>query len=73
MFKALPVPKADEAVVSAQVAKQLELKQALAPKADEKGWARALVTRSEAGEKIPPYSLQCARQALGLEGRQSWQ
>ncbi|AFU45445.1 hypothetical protein C380_08715 [Acidovorax sp. KKS102] len=73
VFKALPVPKADEAVVSAQVAKQLELKQALAPKADEKGWARALVTRSEAGEKIPPYSLQCARQALGLEGRQSWQ
>ena len=73
VFKALPAPKADEAVVSAQMAKQLELKQALAPKADEKGWARALVTRSEAGEKIPPYSLLCARQALGLEGRQPWQ
>lgn len=73
VFKALPAPKANEAVVSAQVAKQLELKQALAPKADEKGWARAIVSRSEAGEKILPYTLSCARHALGLGGRMSWQ
>lgn len=73
VFKALPAPKATEAVVSAQMAKQLELKQALAPKADEKGWARTLLSRSEAGEKIRPYSLLCARQALGLEGRTAWQ
>lgn len=73
MFKALPAPKADEAVVSAQVAKQLELKQALAPKADEKGWARTIVQRAEAGDKFLPFTLQSARQALGLEGRQLWQ
>lgn len=73
VFKALPAPKANEAVVSEQMAKQLALKQALAPKADEKGWARTLVRRSEAGEKIRPYSLLCARQALGLGGRTAWQ
>lgn len=69
VFKALPAPKADEAVVSEQMAKQLELKRALAPKADEKGWARIIVQRAEAGDKILPYTLQSARQALGLEGR----
>lgn len=72
VFKALPAPKANEAVVSEQMAKQLELKQALAPKADEKEWARSIVKRSEAGEKFLPFTLQSARQALGLEGRMAW-
>lgn len=73
VFKALPAPKANEAVVSEQMAKQLELKQALAPKADEKEWARSIVKRSEEGEKFLPFTLQSARQALGLEGRMAWQ
>lgn len=73
VFKALPVPKANEAVVCEQMAKQMEIKQALAPKADAKAWARNIVQRAVAGDSILPYTLQSARQALGLEGRQPWQ
>lgn len=73
VFKALPAPRAAEAVVLGEVAKQLALKQALAPKADMKGWARTIAGRAEAGEKLLPYTLQSARQALGLEGRMAWQ
>jgi hypothetical protein len=40
---------------------------------DGKDWARRILARHEAGDKIRPYTLQCARQALGLEGRMSWQ
>lgn len=42
-------------------------------KGDGKDWARAILARSEAGDKIRPYTLLSARQALGLEGRMSWQ
>lgn len=40
---------------------------------DGKDWARRILARSEAGDKIRPYTLQSARQALGMEGRMSWQ
>ena len=40
---------------------------------DGKDWARRILARNEAGDKIRPYTLLSARQALGLEGRQSWQ
>lgn len=40
---------------------------------DGKDWARSILARDEAGDKIRPYTLLCARQALGLEGRQPWQ
>jgi hypothetical protein len=40
---------------------------------DGKDWARRILARNEAGDKIRPYTLQCARQALGMEGRMSWQ
>lgn len=71
-FKQLPAPKADERVVAEQIAKQTGLKQALAPAADPKDWARRILARSEAGESIRAYTLLSARQALGLEGRMPW-
>lgn len=39
---------------------------------DGKDWARRILARSEAGDKIRPYTLLSARQALGMEGRMSW-
>ena len=72
-FKQLPAPKADERVVAEQIAKQTGLKQALAPAADPKDWARRILARSEAGDKIRPYTLLSARQALGMEGHMPWQ
>jgi len=39
---------------------------------DGKDWARRILARSEAGDKIRPYTLLSARQALGMEGRMAW-
>ena len=72
-FKQLPAPKADERVAAEQIAKQIGLKKALAPAVDGKEWARRIMARQEAGDRIRPYSLQCARQALGMEGKMPWQ
>ncbi|WP_406626123.1 hypothetical protein [Acidovorax sp. SDU_ACID1] len=72
-FKQLPVPKADERVVAEEIAKQTKLREAVAPAADGKAWARSLVARAEAGERIRPITLRFAREAIGMEGRQVWQ
>lgn len=42
-------------------------------KHDGKDWARAIMARSEAGDKIRPYALLSAKQALGMMGKMSWQ
>ena len=39
---------------------------------DGKDWARRVMARHEAGDKINPYTLLSARQALGIEGGQAW-
>ena len=54
---ALPAPKADPIKVD------------LKPKNDGKDWARVLLARHEAGEKLRPIQVRFAREALGLEGR----
>lgn len=69
----LAAPAASEAVVAEQVAKQLALKKALEPRADMKSWARTILARDEAGEKLHPIQVRFAREALGLEGRMAWQ
>ena len=69
----LAAPAASDAVVSEQVAKQLELKQALAPHQDMKAWARVIMARDAAGEKLRPIQVRFAREALGMEGRMAWQ
>ncbi len=40
---------------------------------DGRDWARRILARQEAGDHIRPYALQCARQALGMEGKMPWQ
>ena len=72
-FKQLPAPKADERVVAEEMAKQLGIKKAMQPLVDGKEWARRLMARHEAGERLRLYTLTCARQALGMEGKQPWQ
>lgn len=69
----LEAPKADPAKVAAEIAKQVDLKAAFAPKVDGREWARRIVDRAAAGDRIRPITLRFAREALGLEGVQAWQ
>lgn len=72
-FKQLEAPRASEKVVAEQIAKQTDLKAAMTPRNDPKEWAKAIVKRSEMGDRIRPVTLLFARQALGMEGKQKWQ
>jgi hypothetical protein len=72
-FKQLEAPRASEKVVAEQIAKQTDLKAAMAPRHDPKEWAKVIVKRYEMGERIRPLVLLFARQALGMEGKQKWQ
>lgn len=40
---------------------------------DGRDWARRIIARSKAGDKIRPYTLWSAEVALGQHGRMSWQ
>lgn len=71
-FKQLDRPRADPAKVAEQIAKQTQLKQAMV-KTDPKAWAKSIIQRHRAGEKVLPYTLNCAKQALGIDGRMAWQ
>lgn len=68
----LEAPKADPAKVAAEIAKQMDLKSAFAPKHDPRDWAKRIVARHEQGDRINPTTLKFARQALGMEGRMPW-
>jgi len=59
----LPEPKADPERVKAELAKlgQVKSQQRVA---DLKEWARRIIARHEAGEKVRPVSLRFAREAL---------
>ena len=64
---ALPEPKADPARMAAELAKLADVKKAARSAAhgiDHKGWAKALIARDAAGEKVRPISLKFAREAL---------
>lgn len=66
----LPEPKADPERVKAELAKLGGLRLATAAQSSgqnpHKDWARRLIARHQAGEKIRPISLQFAREALGV-------
>ncbi len=63
----LPEPKADPQRVASELAKLGHLqKQAKAEAWDHKGWARRIVARHEAGDRINPVTLRCARDALRM-------
>lgn len=60
--KALPEPKADPDRAKAEIAKLR--KRGPGEKPDPKDWARRILARHEAGEKLNPTSLRFAREAL---------
>lgn len=66
----LPAPKADPQRLSAELAK---LRGVIAAphnppaRIDPRGWARRILARHEAGDKLPAVSVRFAREALGLE------
>jgi hypothetical protein len=58
----LEAPKASPEIVAIVLAGM-----APAPaRSDSKEWARRIVKRHDSGDRITPYSLRCARDALGL-------
>lgn len=61
----LPAPPADPERVRAELAK-LGPMTAPAASVDGRGWARRLLERHAAGEKLLPVQLRFAREALGL-------
>lgn len=64
---ALPGPPADPAKVAAELAKLAALTaRRLALTGDMKAWARRLMARHDAGEKLKPIQLRFAREALGI-------
>lgn len=62
---ALPAPKADPAAVAQAVGRAM----AAPAQHDPKGWARRLLARVEAGERLPIAHVQMARQALQFDLR----
>lgn len=68
----LEAPRADPARVAAELAKLAPLRMQSSAVVDGKDWARRIMARHEAGDKINPYTLLSARQALGIEGGQAW-
>lgn len=60
----LPEPAADPARVKAELAKLSASNPA--EKQDPKDWARRILAKEQAGEKLNPLTLRFAREALGL-------
>ena len=66
--KLLPAPSADPARVKAEMAKLAPVRQAAnAERVDHKAWAKCIVARHEAGDRVRPISLRFAHEALGMK------
>lgn len=70
--KQLPRPAQDPEKV-AEVVQQVKAKMSKFPPREPKQWARDLKARHDRGEKLGGHQINAYRQALGFEGRQSWQ
>ena len=63
----LPEPKANPERIKAELAKLAPLRQAAAQEfGDRKEWARRIVSRHQAGDRVRPLCLQFAREALRM-------
>jgi len=63
----LPEPKADPERVAAELAKLSEVRAvASASPVDHKAWAKRIIARHDAGERLNQTTLRFAREALGL-------
>jgi hypothetical protein len=63
----LPAPKADPERVASELSKLRDVLKASAPAAhaiDPKGWAKAILAREKAGDKLNPTTLRFAKEAL---------
>jgi hypothetical protein len=68
---ALPEPKADPERLKRELAKLGDMKATITAtpsKVDHKAWAKRILARYTAGERINPTSLRFAREALRSEG-----
>jgi hypothetical protein len=68
---ALPEPKADPERLKRELAKLSDMKATITAtpsKVDHKAWAKRILARYTAGERINPTSLRFAREALRSEG-----
>lgn len=64
----LPEPKADPERVKSVLAKLGDIRRPIVQNPGQmKDWARRLIARNKAGEKIGPINLRFAREALGTE------
>ncbi|MCK6414734.1 MAG: hypothetical protein L6Q63_04125 [Giesbergeria sp.] len=65
----LPAPAADRALVEAEFAKLAPVRSGVSSNgpADHRAWARRILARADAGERINRMPLLMARQALGLQ------
>ena len=67
-LKQLPAPKADPSRVAAELAKLATVRADVTESAiDHKAWAKRLIARHNAGEKLMPISLRFAREALNMK------
>lgn len=69
---ALPAPSASPEIKALQLAAQAAIRQQAIARdgsslgVDPKGWAKRIIARHEAGEKVRPVSLRFAREALRI-------
>lgn len=66
---ALPMPKADPKKVYVELSKLAPIKAAMSSvtSAGNKDWAHRILSRHDQGDKILPYTLKCAREAVGQQ------
>lgn len=72
--KQLPAPAADPERVKAELAKLGHVASNSRPRTvrgDMRDWARRLIARHDAGEKIRPVSLRFAREAMGVQATET--
>lgn len=69
----LQAPKADPARMATEVEKLRAVISSPNANVDRRDWARRIMARSEAGERVHAYTLASARIALGMEGHMEWQ
>lgn len=62
----LEAPRADPERVAAELAKLAPMRSPSRPAPGDKDWARAIIRRAEAGDRIRPITLRFAREALGV-------
>lgn len=63
----LEAPKADPDRIARELAKLKPTRAAMAQPVDHRAWARRIVARADAGDRIARATLRCARDALASE------